>query len=124
MMLDILPALSIIDLTPPSGAGPESIPAPSLNLKGFIMSAKKQNILALLDKADRLAAKNTALNSWHRLMSRNSYTIDPKRPASLPSDAAAARAATKATRLWRELGNWNEGHAPILTRDAVRRFKD
>jgi len=88
------------------------------------MSAKKQNILALLDKADRLAAKNTALNSWHRLISRNSYTIDPKRPTSLPSDAASARAAAKATRLWRELGNWSEGHAPILTRDAVRRFED
>ena len=83
---------------------------------------KKQNILALLSKAERLAAKNIELCNWYRRMARNSYTIDPKRPALVASDAAAARALAKAKRLWQELGNWSDGHAPALTRDALRRF--
>ena len=83
---------------------------------------KKQNILALLSKAERLAAKNTELCKWYRRMARNSYTIDPKRPGLIASDAAAARARAKAERLWQELGNWTDGHAPALTRDALRRF--
>ena len=85
-------------------------------------NTKKQNILALLSKAERLAAKNTELDNYYRRMARNSYTIDPKRPGLIASDAAAARALAKAKRLWQELGNWTDGNAPALTHDALRRF--
>ena len=81
---------------------------------------QEQNILALLDKADRLAQRDTPLIRWGRRMARNSYTIDPARPAPVASDLARDRAIAKAKKLWQKFGNWRDGHAPALTRSALR----
>ena len=81
---------------------------------------QEQNILALLDKVDRLGRIDTPLVCWGRRMARNSYTIDPKRPAPVASDMARDRAFAKAEKLWQKLGGWREGQAPALTRSALR----
>lgn len=60
------------------------------------------NAIALSKKVDRLCRLETPLNKWHRLIQRNSWTIEPAKPLPEPSDIAAERAAAK----YKKLPKW------------------